>query len=182
MDQSDASNSKKRPAKTASARGNGVSITRINAHASLSKRRRDSFSEAARDPGGEPVTKKTKLPTVNPTIDFDGLSRPSKGTRERIDEREETEERLERMRGAVKTLLECVGEDPDREGLLDTPLRYAKALLFFTKGYQVNFDKLLNNALFREGHNEMVIVKDIEIYSLCEHHLVPFTGKVYFTF
>lgn len=82
------------------------------------------------------------------------------------------------MRGAVRTLLECVGEDPDREGLLDTPSRYAKALLDFTSGYQVNVEDIVNNALFHEGHNEMVIVKDIEIHSLCEHHLVPFIGKV----
>jgi GTP cyclohydrolase IA len=97
--------------------------------------------------------------------------------------REENEEeaalRLERMGGAVKTLLECIGEDPDREGLLATPSRYAKALLFLTKGYQVNVEDIVNNALFHEGHNEMVIVKDIEINSLCEHHLVPFTGKVH---
>lgn len=103
------------------------------------------------------------------------------GTRERLeDDAEKAEERLVKMRGAVRTLLECVGEDPDREGLLDTPSRYAKALLFLTKGYQVNVDSIINGALFHEGHNEMVIVKDIEIYSLCEHHLVPFTGKVSF--
>lgn len=85
--------------------------------------------------------------------------------------------RLEKMRGAIRTLLECVGEDADREGLLDTPSRYAKALLFLTKGYQVNVEDTVNNALFSEGHNEMVIVKDIDIFSLCEHHLAPFTGK-----
>lgn len=82
------------------------------------------------------------------------------------------------MRGAVRTLLECVGEDADREGLLATPDRYAKALLHFTKGYQENVEEIVNGALFHEGHNEMVIIKDIEISSLCEHHLVPFVGKV----
>lgn len=82
------------------------------------------------------------------------------------------------MRGAVRALLECAGEDADREGLLDTPERFANAFLFFTKGYQENIEDIVNGALFHEGHNEMVIVKDIEVNSLCEHHLVPFVGKV----
>lgn len=82
------------------------------------------------------------------------------------------------MSDAVKTLLECMGEDPNREGLLATPSRYAKALLFLTKGYHDSVEGIVNNALFSENHNEMVIVKDIEFHSLCEHHLLPFTGKV----
>jgi GTP cyclohydrolase I len=81
------------------------------------------------------------------------------------------------MQSAVRTLLECIGEDPGRDGLLDTPSRYAKALLFLTKGYHANVEDNVNNALFHEGHNEMVIVKDIDMFSLCEHHLVPFIGK-----
>ncbi|KAK5133838.1 GTP cyclohydrolase 1 [Meristemomyces frigidus] len=139
------------------------------------RKRRTRPGNAARNPRDEPAAK-----TPSPVIDFDGLSRPSSGTRSRIDEGpEQAEKRLEMMCGAVRTLLECVGEDPDREGLLGTPSRYAKALLFLTKGYQDHVKDVVNNALFNEGHNEMVIVKDIDIYSLCEHHLVPFTGKMH---
>ncbi|EHA52489.1 GTP cyclohydrolase 1 [Pyricularia oryzae] len=150
-----------------------------------SSQRRLSLSNAARDPRDEPPPKPKKKPEAptrspSPLIDFDGLSRPSVGTRARLEETpEQAAERLERMRGAVRTLLECVGEDPDRQGLLATPDRYAKALLFLTKGYQENIKDIVNNAIFHEGHNEMVIVKDIEIFSMCEHHLVPFTGKMH---
>jgi hypothetical protein len=101
------------------------------------------------------------------------------GTRDR---KEATDEEkavtLTKITGAVKTILECLGEDPNREGLLQTPERYAKALLFFTKGYEENLKDIVNGAVFHEDHDELVIVKDIEIHSLCEHHLVPFMGKV----
>lgn len=101
------------------------------------------------------------------------------GTRERKEATEEQkEERLQKLSGAVRTILECLGEDPNREGLLETPERYAKAMLFFTKGYEENLFDIVNRAVFHEDHDELVIVKDIEVFSLCEHHLVPFTGKV----
>ena len=90
------------------------------------------------------------------------------------DSQEQATLRLEKMQGAVRTLLECIGEDPGREGLLDTPSRYAKALLFFNKGYPANVPEVVNNALFHECHKEMVIVRDIDICSLCEHHLVAY--------
>lgn len=129
--------------------------------------------------GAAAVASGTVTRSPSPVIDFDGLSRPSSGTRERLEEtKEQADKRLARMCGAVRTILECVGEDADREGLLATPERYAKAMLFFTKGYQQNVRDIVNGAIFEEGHNEMVIVKDIEVFSMCEHHLVPFTGKV----
>jgi len=91
---------------------------------------------------------------------------------------EEDEERLQRMCGAVRTLLECLGEDPSRDGLRATPLRYARALLDLTEGYRLKPESVVNDALFNEGHREMVIVRDIEMSSLCEHHILPFNGKV----
>ncbi|MCJ1484013.1 GTP cyclohydrolase 1 [Schaereria dolodes] len=118
--------------------------------------------------------------TLNPPVDFDGLSWPSLGTRERLEGTpEQAEERLEKLEGAIKTILECIGEDPEREGLRGTPERYAKAMLFFTKGYEENVRDLVNGAVFHEDHDELVIVKDIEVFSLCEHHMVPFTGKMH---
>src|SRR5688572_5675077 len=81
------------------------------------------------------------------------------------------------MQDIIRQLLGAIGEDPSREGLLDTPKRVEKALRFLTSGYKADVDAVLNDALFTVDYNEMVIVKDIDFYSLCEHHLLPFFGK-----
>jgi GTP cyclohydrolase I len=81
------------------------------------------------------------------------------------------------MQDLVRNLLAALGEDPDREGLVNTPTRVEKALTFLTSGYRADIDQVLNNALFTVDYSEMVIVKDIDFYSLCEHHLLPFFGK-----
>lgn len=142
---------------------------------------------AARDQRDEATTDPIALAgsqspyTQHPAIDFDGLSWPSFGTLARMHDRdspEDAQKRLAKLSGAVRTILECIGEDPDREGLHGTPERYAKAMMFFTRGYEENLRNVVNNAVFHEDHDELVIVRDIDVYSLCEHHLVPFTGKV----
>jgi GTP cyclohydrolase I len=81
------------------------------------------------------------------------------------------------MKDIIRQLLAGLGEDPSREGLLDTPKRMEKSLRFLTSGYTADVDAVLNNALFAVDYNEMVIVKDVDFYSLCEHHLLPFFGR-----
>src|ERR671923_2458274 len=81
------------------------------------------------------------------------------------------------MQELIRQLLAELGEDPTREGLLNTPKRVEKALKFLTSGYDANIDEVLNGALFTVDYSEMVIVKDVDFYSLCEHHLLPFFGK-----
>jgi len=83
------------------------------------------------------------------------------------------------MEDAYRKIIESVGEDPTREGLRDTPQRAAKAMAFLTHGYQQSLDEVVNNALFDSDTNEMVVVQNIELYSMCEHHMLPFIGKAH---
>jgi GTP cyclohydrolase I len=86
------------------------------------------------------------------------------------------------MQDLIRKLLEALGEDPNREGLMNTPQRVDKALTFLTSGYRADIDQVLNGALFSVDYSEMVIVKDIDFYSLCEHHLLPFFGRCHIAY
>jgi len=93
-----------------------------------------------------------------------------------------TEEKTQHLQEAIEQILVLVGEDPTREGLIKTPERVAKMFHFLTKGYTQDIDEVLNGALFPIKYDEMVIVKDIDFFSLCEHHLVPFFGKCHIAY
>ena len=90
-----------------------------------------------------------------------------------------TNGRTEQYAGHVREQLALLGEDPDREGLLKTPERAAKAMSFLTRGYGMSLESVVGDALFQEEHENLVMVRDIELYSLCEHHLLPFFGKAH---
>ena len=92
------------------------------------------------------------------------------------------DDELERMAKNNREILKLIGEDPEREGLAKTPMRVAKALQFMTQGYKMNAKKILESARFKESVSEMVIVKDIELYSMCEHHMLPFFGKAHIAY
>ena len=85
----------------------------------------------------------------------------------------------EELAGHYREILRLLGEDPGREGLLKTPLRVAKSMQFLTRGYQEDGAEILRSAMFREEYHQMVVVKDIELYSMCEHHMLPFYGKAH---
>jgi GTP cyclohydrolase I len=92
------------------------------------------------------------------------------------------DDELEKMAKNNKEILRLIGEDPDREGLTKTPMRVAKAVQFMTQGYKMSAKKILDSARFKESVSEMVIVKDIELYSMCEHHMLPFFGKAHIAY
>jgi GTP cyclohydrolase I len=87
--------------------------------------------------------------------------------------------KLEELEDAYRSLLEAIGEDPDREGLRRTPVRAAHALEFLTQGYRQDLEEIINDAVFASEASEIILVKDIELYSMCEHHLLPFIGRAH---
>lgn len=92
------------------------------------------------------------------------------------------DERVAEFETIIRRQLELIGEDPDREGLLKTPSRVAKAMAWMTRGYELNAKDVIGDALFEESHENMVMVRDIEMYSMCEHHMLPFFGKVHIAY
>lgn len=98
----------------------------------------------------------------------------------RVDEYHD--ESTDKMAAGYREIIDRLGEDPEREGLLKTPERAAKAMQFMMQGYDQDPEKILNSAMFTEDYSQMVIVKDIEIYSMCEHHMLPFFGKAHIAY
>lgn len=92
------------------------------------------------------------------------------------------EQSIKAIAESYKNILGAIGEDPKREGLLKTPERAAKAMQYLTHGYDLNAEEILRSAMFKEDYSQMVIVKDIEVYSMCEHHLLPFFGKAHIAY
>ena len=88
-------------------------------------------------------------------------------------------QRVEALEEVYRNLLEAIGEDPERQGLQRTPIRAARALEFLTQGYRQNLDEIVNEAIFDSDASEIILVKDIELYSLCEHHMLPFIGRAH---
>lgn len=91
-------------------------------------------------------------------------------------------DKVERISSHYAAILDDLGEDPSREGLLKTPERVAKALQYLTHGYDIKPDEILRSAMFKEDYSQMVVVKDIEVYSMCEHHMLPFFGKAHIAY
>ncbi len=89
------------------------------------------------------------------------------------------ENKTQKLAGYYKEILRIVGENPEREGLVDTPMRVAKAMQFILQGYSMDPEKIIKSAMFKEDYKSMVVVKNIEIYSMCEHHMIPFYGKAH---
>ncbi|XP_064783606.1 GTP cyclohydrolase 1-like [Oncorhynchus masou masou] len=117
--------------------------------------------------------------TAGESSSYTGSSVVEGWKHERTRSMEDNEINLPCLAAAYTTILRGLGEDPQRQGLLKTPWRAATAMQFFTKGYQEKIIDVLNDAIFDEDHDEMVIVKDIDMFSMCEHHLVPIFGRVH---
>eukprot|EP01104_Vermistella_antarctica_P009800 TRINITY_DN255_c0_g1_i4.p1 TRINITY_DN255_c0_g1~~TRINITY_DN255_c0_g1_i4.p1 ORF type:complete len:263 (-),score=68.53 TRINITY_DN255_c0_g1_i4:185-973(-) len=122
----------------------------------------------------DPMSPHYTVPSAR--LEHDSIVRAEK---ERVEKEhaKDMDEVLEKMKESCRNILVSLGENPEREGLLRTPERMAKALLFFTSGYTVKLEDVVNGAIFEEDHDDMVIVRNIDISSLCEHHMIPFFGK-----
>ncbi|XP_074960400.1 GTP cyclohydrolase 1 isoform X1 [Phalacrocorax aristotelis] len=137
----------------------------------------NGYAQQERPPPPSSSSAPPSAGTEKPRVPPGGSGEGWRGERPRSEE--DNELSLPSLAAAYTAILRSLGEDPERQGLLKTPWRAATAMQFFTKGYQETISDVLNDAIFDEDHDEMVIVKDIDMFSLCEHHLVPFVGKVH---
>jgi len=122
------------------------------------------------------------MKTVKDTRQVKATKSAGSTTQQRGKQEDETPGRTERLEVLVESMLGELGENPKREGLVRTPHRVAKALQFLTDGYSQDIQKVLNNAVFKEKYQEMVLVKDIDFFSMCEHHMLPFYGRAHIAY
>lgn len=147
------------------------------------KTKANQMEDVSSGSGSDTASAVNPMKRVKSTVSSSGVTSDDAQSDTSSEPSSEEESRTQKMAAAMKTIIECMGEDADREGLERTPLRAAKALQFFTQGYCMTVSDVVGEGVFNEEtSDDMVVVRNIDIHSLCEHHMVPFSGRVHIAY